>query len=342
MSGIKLMYLSVACMLLIILFIPTGVAFADVGPKTTLEFHFSNLDDQGINIVSANFLACKDVQCLDTQQLEGYQMAGLTCKEDICTGRLYFYSVHLRLNVVFSDNRARISNPITVPAMRNVYSVRVGEADLVVTRNAYLSNNAVWGLFLVAIPFTAVVLLLFGVVLVASNVSLERRNLGAQLPFRAASSRYIRAWVLAALALLGGALLTWALPLTIVIELGVAYLFVRYLWPARLKLSRHHVDDTDAQMPIPDNRPPMLPLATAVVTINLITQPVLWVMAVSTIDIKSSGLSWPILLMEAGVWLVESLLLWLTQWRHLKWLDAFQLSFLMNLASFVIGLLVSL
>ena len=341
MSVIKLKHLATAWILLIILFIPSGVAIADAGPKPTLEFHFSNLDDQGISIVSANFLACKDVQCLETQQLEWYPMAGLTCKEDTCSGTLYFYSGPMRLNVVFSDNQARSSNPFTVPAMRNVYSVRVGEADLVVTRNAYLSNNAMWGVFLVYIPFTAVALLLFGVVLVASNVSLERRNLGAQLPFKAASGRYILAWVLAALALVGGALLTWALPLTIVIELGVAYLYVRFLWPSRRILFRRHVDKVVAQEQIPDPRPPTLPLMTAVITVNLITQPVLWVIAVSQTGIVSA-LSWYILLMEIGVWLVESLLLRLTQWRHLKWLDVFQLSFLMNLASFVIGLLVSL
>jgi hypothetical protein len=198
------------------------------------------------------------------------------------------------------------------------------------------------GLYLVYIPFTAVVLLLFAIGLVVSNVALERRNLGDWLPFKAAQDRYILNWVLAALALVGGALLTWALPLTIVIELVVAYLFVRYVWPSRLKIFGLHADSASPQAQVSNNRPPILPLMTAVTTVNLITQPALWVIADLRMGSWVSTFSWSILLMEAVVWLVEALLLRLTQWRHLKWLDAFQLSFLMNLASFALGMLVSL
>jgi hypothetical protein len=179
-------------------------------------------------------------------------------------------------------------------------------------------------------------------VLLASNLILERRNLGTKLPFKATPGRYIFAWVLVAIALVGGALLTWALPLTIIIELAVTYLFIRYLWPVRHKVFFRPGNRVISSDNVSDSPPPLLPLMTAVTSVNLLTQPILWFIAAGQTWGIPSALAWPVFFLELIVFLVETLLLRLTQWHHLKWADAFMLSFLMNLGSFVIGLLIAI
>ncbi len=226
--------------------------------------------------------------------------------------------------------------------MRNIFTVKVQDTDLVNSRNVVLSNNAVLGLYMALIPITAAGLVVLAGGLLASNLLIEHRNHNTLLPFKAMPARYILAWVLAALALVGGTFLTWALPLTILIEIGVAYLYYRFYWPVRGTVLERHGDVVDIQQHSQNNRPPLLPLLTSVATVNLLTQPLLWGNAVSLNGTLASALSWPIILMEVGVWLAEATLLRILQWRQFKWSNAFQLSFFMNMISCAIGLLLTL
>jgi hypothetical protein len=266
----------------------------------------------------------------------------LACHSDACSGSLFSADHLMRLQVVFTDNRTRVSNPFTASAMRNIYTVKVRDTDLVVSQNVILSNNSVWGLFLLFFPLTGFGLLLLAGGLLASNLFIEHRNRTDQLSFKAAPGWYLLAWVLAALVLVGGSFLTLSLPLTILIEIGVAYLYIRFHWPALGTVLDQYGDCVVFQEHSHSNRPSWLPLLMAVVTVNLITQPLLWAIASSLTGTLASAFSWPIILMEIGAWLVEAILLRIIQWRQIKWGDAAQLSFFMNLASYAIGLLLTL
>jgi hypothetical protein len=325
-----------------IVWLPTGMVSADIGPKPTLEFHFSYPNGQSLSAVSGALLDCSDDACLDTGSLKE-NPSTITCQSDSCSGMMFYRGSHTkRLQVLFSDNQTRLSNPFTVDEMGNVYVVEVQNAALFVQRDVIRSNNSSLGLSLCIIPYTAAGILMLAIGLLSSNLFIESRNRTNQLPFKVVPGRYILAWVLAALALVGGTILTWALPLTILIELGVAYLYIRYIWPVIGTWGERYGDTVIFHKHNEENRPPWLPLLTAVVSVNLITQPLLWAIASSLTGDFASAFSWPVIVLEIAVWIIESVLLRITQWRQFKWGDAAFLSFLMNLTSFAIGLLINL
>ena len=162
----------------------------------------------------------------------------------------------MRLQIFFSDNRTRLSNPFAVSAMRNIYSVKVGEIDMVVTRNPVLSNNAILGLFLSMIPITLAGQLILAGGLLGSNLFIEQRNRNSKLPFKTIPGRYLLAWVLIALTLVGGTFFTWALPLTVLIELMVAYIYYRYFWLAKGLQHQGRYAASMSQRYTLENRPP--------------------------------------------------------------------------------------
>lgn len=321
--------------------VPTRQALADIGPKPTLEFRFSYLHGQELRPVSGELLGCDDSDCQEPKSLEGNPYMSVRCEANSCSAGLALYHGPMRLRILFSDGQTRLSNPFEATSFDNVYTVKVGDQDMYITRNNYLSNNAVWGVLLAIFPLTAAGCLALAGGMVAINRALEKRNTESDLPFKAAPFDYILAWFLAAIALAGGAYFTWALPLTILIELGIAYLYYRN---AHALMTRWNITNSDR---VNNNdkqfiRPTLLPLLTAVACVNLITQPLLWGSAVLLGGTRGGVIYWPVLILEVVVWLAEGVLLRFTQYRHLRWTDAFRLSFFMNLASFSIGLLFSL
>jgi hypothetical protein len=156
---------------LVFLFIPTGIALADIGPKPTLEFHFSYPHGQELAATDAVLLECESLDCPFTFPLEEHRTSVLTCEGDRCQGTIFFGGKPAyRLKVLFSDNQSRISNPFKVSMMRNVFDVKVDGANLLVRKNFLLSNNASTGIMLCIFPFTAVGILLLFVGLMTSNL----------------------------------------------------------------------------------------------------------------------------------------------------------------------------
>jgi len=325
-----------------LVWLPTGRASADIGPKPTLEFRFSYPPGQSLYAVSGTLLGCTDADCLETTTLKNNPYISLHCQADSCSGTLFNSDQLMRLQVLFSDNKTRLSNPFTPSAMRNVYSVKVQDNDLALSRNIILSSNAIVGIFLTFFPLTGVVLAILAAGLLASNLSIEYRNRTNHLPFRAAPGRYLLAWILVAVVTVIGTFLTWALPLTVLLEIGIAYLFYRFYWQGRENVLVSQDDVVVTQEHGQGIHPPLIQLLTGVTTVNLITQPLLWGIALSLTGTLASAFAWPILLMELGILVVEAVLLRIMLWRHLKWGEAFLLGFIMNLASYTIGLLVTL
>jgi hypothetical protein len=322
--------------------LPTGKANADIGPKPTLEFRFSYPPGQTLSAVSGTLLGCKDANCLETTTLKNNPYVSLRCQADTCSGTLFSGDQLMRLQVLFSDHKTRLSNPFTPSAMRNAYSVKVQDGDLVVSRNILLSNNAIVGIYLALFPISGVILAVLAAGLLASNLSIEYKNRTHHLPFRAAPGRYLLAWILAAVVLVMGTFLTWALPLTVFVETGVAYLFYRFYWLGRKNAVALQGDTVVIQGQSQANHPPLIQLITAVVTVNLITQPLLWGVAISLTGTLASAFAWPIVVMELVIFVLEAILLRMMLWRHLKWGEAFLLGLLMNLVSYTIGLLATL
>ncbi len=329
-------------LVLSMLMLPNGQASADVGPKPSVEFTFSYPTGQSLTPIDAQLFACKDAACRETTTLQGPPYSSPSCKADTCSATLFGSGDYLRLQVLFSDNQTRQSNPFKPSSMRNVYSVRVRQSDLLVTRNVILSNNAILGYYLTLIPITGVVLGVLALGLVAINLYIERKNRTTELTFQSAPGRYLLAWVMIVTALVAGSFLTLALPITLIIEFVVTLLYMRFVWPIRDTMRRPQGEANGSPAGIQDKRPSLSSLFRTVATVNIITQPLLWGFAITLTGSLASAFSWPILLMELGVCLVEAILIGLIQRYRLRWRDAFALGFLMNLISYSLGLLITL
>lgn len=115
-------------------FLPGGRAAADIGPKPELDFQFTL--PAGLTIVSGELLVCQDEACTETEPLPELGPQGFNCQPTACHAILYSVSSPFRLQVTFSDGVTRLSNIFEAQSSQNVYTVEVGEADLLVERQA--------------------------------------------------------------------------------------------------------------------------------------------------------------------------------------------------------------
>ncbi len=109
-----------------------------------------------------------------------------------------------------------------------------------------------------------------------------------------------------------GSLVSLALPLTVIIEGILVFIYAR---------ARNCSRST---------------LLTLVTVINLLTQPALWFI----VSRQSNGISLGVLvIIECFIWLVEAVLIYGLQRHKLSFVESLKLSAFLNVFSFVIGLL---
>ena len=161
----NLFHLIAIILFLCIIFLPTGRAAADIGPKPTLDFQFTL--PEGLTIVDGELLVCQDEACTATEPLLEVGPQGLTCQPTTCQGTIYGTNHPMRLQVTFSDGVTRLSNPFEVPSNQNVYTVEVRETDLLVER-----QGSAMPLIVLLIPVLCIgLLLLVGVLLVGRRLA---------------------------------------------------------------------------------------------------------------------------------------------------------------------------
>src|SRR6266540_5331970 len=88
--------------LLIQLFLPTNNAFADTGPKPTMEFAFSG--DQA-TIVSGTLFECEQSDCSDAAPLQELGPQRFTCDDMSCSALAYGFSTYHKIEIQFSDGK---------------------------------------------------------------------------------------------------------------------------------------------------------------------------------------------------------------------------------------------
>jgi len=146
--------------LLIQLFLPTNNAFADTGPKPTMEFAFSG--DQA-TIVSGTLFECEQSDCSDAAPLQELGPQRFTCDDMSCSALAYGFSQYHKLEIQFSDGKTRQSNIFETAGFDSKYTVTVRADDLLVGSHFNPGN-----LF----PRTATVLLLCACILIISVVAI--------------------------------------------------------------------------------------------------------------------------------------------------------------------------
>ena len=233
-----------------------------------------------------------------------------TCTETTCSSLAYGYSDYHRLRISFTDGRVLESNVFDKEYFDARYKVTIRADDLLVKELrggvrplGFFDQMMVMGVY----SLVCLASLIFLLVLAAVAFSARQR---AQ-PLPGKRQFLIAAWVLAVLGLLGGWVLTLALPVTALVEGIIAWAY------ARLR------------------KLPALPLLTTLTFANFVTLPALWYF----VRLFGGDSYWLLLLVgEVFVWLVESAILFVFLRQNIRWWDALLLSFMANAASFLLGL----
>ncbi len=119
--------------ILITLVLPAHLAFADIGPKPTMEFEFDrDLPDGEVTIISGILYECDQPDCSDAAALEELGPQRLTCDEFSCSAIAYGFSTYHKLEIQFSDGITRNSNIFETGGFDSVYLVTVRSDDLLV------------------------------------------------------------------------------------------------------------------------------------------------------------------------------------------------------------------
>ena len=120
-------------LLLLLLSLPTEPAFADTGPKPTMEFEFDQASlVEPVTIVSGVLYECQESDCSDAQPLEEVGPQGFSCSQDSCDAMAYGFAPYHRIEIEFSDGKTRQSNIFQTAGFASVYSVTVNPNNLLV------------------------------------------------------------------------------------------------------------------------------------------------------------------------------------------------------------------
>jgi hypothetical protein len=285
-----------------------------------MVFTFEYEIDESLTIVEGILLQCHDPECMDSHELEDRGLQYFSCNPVDCSSMAYEYAGDNILVITFSDGVTRMSNQFGKQHFEAEYTVTVYDTELVVVETG--GSGSSFGAFIAGALAVLVLgsLLLVGL-LVSLGVLVTRGS--REEPLEETSRRWIIAiWVIGAVFFTGSLvaaslkLITWSLPLTILIEGVLIAAYYTY------------------------RKQPRLVPTTLNLSGNLLTLIALWYLLVNH---ASGGLDWSVLLMiEALIVVVEALVLFWPQREQLTFSQALNLSFVLNLVSFTIVLFLPL
>ena len=120
-------------LILMLLSLPTHIAFADTGPKPTMEFEFKQaLPDGQVAITSGILYECEQADCSDAEPLKELGPQRLRCDAVSCSALAYGFSTYHKLEIQFSDGKTRQSNIFKTAGFDSRYTVTVRPDDLLV------------------------------------------------------------------------------------------------------------------------------------------------------------------------------------------------------------------
>ena len=120
-------------LILMLLFLPAHIAFADTGPKPTMEFDFKQeLPDGQVTITSGILYECDQPDCSDAEPLKELGPQRLTCDAVSCSALAYGFSTYHKLEIQFSDGKTRQSNVFKTAGFDSRYTVTIRPDDLLV------------------------------------------------------------------------------------------------------------------------------------------------------------------------------------------------------------------
>jgi hypothetical protein len=276
-----------------------------------MEYKFINETNEPITIIDGHFFECFDPDCIELIEPTN-TWPEFTCELDECYGGNFGYGDYYKIIITFSDGISRESNIFEKKHYNAEYIVTIYPNSLYVEEISL--NFRSLEIRLATCCFG--MLLLLGL-LISIGVLVRRGKHEQQL--EDTSSRWIiTIWVIGGLILLGS-LFLWdlaelhvlSLPLTVLIEGGIIIAYFSY------------------------RKQPWKILSALNLSGNLITQILLLII----ISLFSATPQWGAIILAEGLIIVmEALILFWPQRRQVSFRDMLALSFILNLASFTIGL----
>ena len=315
--NIKKFYLLIG-MVLMAGFLPQKNVSADMGPKPTMDFQFvDDVSGSKLTIVSWSLINCENSECANTGEIIPAEF-GFNCGGDHCRTGVYYGLRHkyFQMEITFSDGITRKSNVFTRRYFDALYSVTVTPDALFVKE--LRGNNAnrnllalvfVGGFFFY--PATLLVIFIASITVVASGAA---KKIGRREIFKRLGK--VIFWAIIVDMIFTGLVLsaaTFILTLTIEISLTLVY-----WWYLKL----------------PDKK-----LLYGVLLANVFTQPVFVLLQADLgLGIHLNSMI-GIVIAESVIWLVETVIIYFFQKKELSFTHILALAFVLNAASFGIGLL---
>jgi hypothetical protein len=287
----------------------TNHANADIGQKPSMEFQFEYETDQPLEILDGTLYECNLSDCSDARPLEELGPQGFSCTSVTCSSLAYDYSEYHRLLIRFSDGKERQSDVFQSNSFDSTFRVLVRENDLVVEKIRGGSNPFGWTLLGLFLGGILTILLSLALLILLVIIILRAGELKAD--FKSSRWVFISLWFVMAILLIIASFFSPAILITVIIEaiLGLLYAVIRN----RSKLTT----------------------ITMVILANMITILPFW--AVASFMSGDYHVLF-IIIAELLIWFVESVILYLTQRKTIRFWEAVLLSLILNGISTLIGL----
>jgi len=297
-------------LLLIMLTVPIDTAQADIGPKPSMEFEFEYETEVPYEILDGIQLECDNPDCSDAEPLEDLGPQRFTCELISCSSMAYGYSPYHRLQIRFEDGKTRQSNVFESDSFSMSYRVIVREDDLRVEKIRGRSNPLGWTLIALLIGGLLAILLSIGFIILMILILLRAGEDRAD--FKNSRWVFVLLWIVMGLLLIFASFFSIPIPITLAVELILAFIYTRL------------------------RKRSILTTLTMVAVANTVTLPILWFGA----NVMSSSYNLLVIAVaEILIWLVESTILFLTQRKSVPFKEMLFLSFILNLLSFLLGLI---
>ena len=114
--------------------LPDQIAFADTGPKPTMDFQFRQemTGEPPLTITSGILFECGQPDCSDAMLLEEGGPQGFFCELNSCHATAYGFARYHQIELEFSDGKTRQSNIFETAGFDSKYMVTIRPDDLLV------------------------------------------------------------------------------------------------------------------------------------------------------------------------------------------------------------------
>jgi len=114
--------------------LPAQAAFADTGPKPSMDFQFKQemTGEPPLTITSGILFECEQPDCSDAAPLEEVGPQRFICEVNSCRAIAYGFASYHQIELEFSDGKMRQSNVFETAGFDSKYMVTIRPDDLLV------------------------------------------------------------------------------------------------------------------------------------------------------------------------------------------------------------------